>query len=128
MQIELNELIHILAHEGPLWSGKQSGDPLGDTLHATEPNYRIVVAHHGFVHVGLVSEVRSQAGWDVVVDNALTIRRWGTTRGLGQLAKCGPTKKTELDPSGTIRIAREAVVQTLDCDWDWSEKCRSINK
>lgn len=32
------------------------------------------------------------------LDNAAVVRRWGTTRGLGQLGLEGPTKETVLDP------------------------------
>ena len=33
-----------------------------------------------------------------ILDNCCVIRRWGTTRGLGQLALTGPTSATEIDP------------------------------
>jgi len=49
--------------------------------------------------------------------NANVIRRWGTTRGLGELAENGPTENTKLDPSnGVVRFNAQAVIYTIDTD------------
>jgi hypothetical protein len=36
----------------------------------------------------------------IEIDRCQCVRRWGTTRGLGQLALEGPTAETKLDPEG----------------------------
>jgi hypothetical protein len=80
---------------------------------------RIVVAQRGW---NLVGEY-TLAGDEVVLANASVIRRWGTTRGLGQIAADGPTPETRLDPCGTVRIHKLAVVLTMDCDaGSWAGK------
>ena len=78
----------------------------------TESVKRIVVLQRGWVVVGDMS----QNGPQIAVENASVIRIWGTTRGLGELAGGGPTKKTVLDPCGTVRAHELAVVMTIDCD------------
>ncbi len=79
---------------------------------------RIVVLDKGFVSVG----VYSQSADEVVLENAAVIRRWGTERGLGQIAEDGPTKSTILDKTPTERIPWHAVVKTIECnDEKWLE-------
>lgn len=73
---------------------------------------QIVIAQRGWVFVGDVT--RTEA--DVVIENVAVIRRWGTTDGLGQLARSGPTQATRLDPCPTVRIHPLAVVATMDCE------------
>lgn len=73
---------------------------------------QIIVAQRGWVFVGDVDK----SGDDVIVSNAQCIRRWGTTRGLGELAKNGPQKATVLDDMGTVRLHALAVVATIDCE------------
>lgn len=72
---------------------------------------QIVIAQRGWVFVGDVSRYQNE----VVVENAAVVRKWGTTRGLGQLAQEGPTAKTQLDPCPAVRIHPLAVVATMDC-------------
>jgi len=72
---------------------------------------RIVVLHRGWVVVGDYAK----KGSEIVVSNALVIRRWGTTKGLGQL-RSGPLANTVLDHVGTARCHELAVVFTIDCE------------
>lgn len=72
---------------------------------------RIVVAQRGWVFVGRYSATADE----VTLEHARCVRRWGTTKGLGELA-AGPTKSTVLDPAGTVRLHPLAVVATFDCD------------
>lgn len=77
-----------------------------------ESPLRIVVLDRGFVVVGNVS----QEGNEVTIRNCRNIRRWGTTRGLGEIASAGPTAKTVLDPQPTTRVHELQIVQQIDCE------------
>ena len=76
-----------------------------------ESKFQIAVVDRGFVYVGHVS---INAGW-VTIENARCIRKWGTTKGLGELAS-GPTKETELDPLITLRFMLDKLIHLIDCD------------
>lgn len=80
---------------------------------------RIVVAQRGWVFVGRIS----QDGDEVVVSEAKCIRRWGTQKGLGQLAANGPQSSTILDETGTVRLHALAIVAQIDCaEEKWPQK------
>ena len=72
---------------------------------------QIVISQRGWVFVGDVTRTENE----VVIKKAAVVRRWGTTRGLGQLAQDGPTENTILDPCPPVRIHSLAVVATMDC-------------
>lgn len=74
--------------------------------------HKIVVCQRGFVYAGDVEE----SGDYLVVRNAVNIRKWGTTKGLGELAAKGSLPDTKADASGTVRVHRLAVVSMLDCE------------
>jgi len=73
---------------------------------------RILVLQRGWVAVGDYSE--STDGNEVSLTNASIIRRWGTTKGLGEIAANGPTKDTKLDACPTIRVHRLGVVLSME--------------
>lgn len=75
---------------------------------------QIIIAQRGWVFVGDVE----RSGDEVTITNAHCIRRWGTTKGLGELAANGPLKSTVLDPIGTARLHALAVVASIDCQVD----------
>jgi hypothetical protein len=77
----------------------------------TSPAPQIAVLDRGFVYVGRCS-VHDGV---LVISNAQCIRRWGTTKGLGELAHGGPLDQTKLDPAGTIRAPLSAVIHLIDC-------------
>lgn len=83
-------------------------------------DWKIVVLHRGHVLVGRVR----RDGEMVHIDDASVIRIWGTTRGLGEIAKNGPTSKTILDPChGTASAHILAVVLMIDCEaGKWTSK------
>ncbi len=76
------------------------------------PKIQILVLQRGWVVVG---ETKKE-GSEVVVSKSSVIRRWGTTKGLGEIAAGGPTADTVLDPAGTVRVHELAVVMSIDCD------------
>lgn len=73
---------------------------------------RIVILQRGWVFVGRLVETGGCDELQLV--NAHCIRRWGTTKGLGELANDGPLSNTVLEPSGTVRFHRLTVVAMLD--------------
>lgn len=72
---------------------------------------RIVIAQRGWVMVGRFA----QTGDAVTLTDAKIVRRWGTTKGLGELAQKGPLKDTVLDEAGTVRLHALSIVAQIDC-------------
>lgn len=72
----------------------------------------IVVLDRGFVYVGTLI---TGANW-LTIDNARNIRRWGTTKGLGQLALEGPQLNTVLDNVGTVQASITGLKHFLICE------------
>lgn len=72
----------------------------------------IVVADRGFVYVG---RIRYDSEF-CVIEKAQNIRRWGTTKGLGELALDGPQEDTILDAVGTVRVPARAVISIIDTE------------
>ena len=76
---------------------------------------QIIVCDRGFVYVG-----HTVVNGDfVTVANARSIRKWGTTEGLGQLAATGKTGETILDDAGEILIPLKAVIHFIKCKSSW---------
>jgi len=75
---------------------------------------QIVVLDRGWVFVGRVTIADD---W-CVIEDASNVRRWGTSRGLGELAAEGPRPGTILDPAGTVRAPLRAVIALLACEAD----------
>jgi hypothetical protein len=74
---------------------------------------RIVILQRGWVMVGIFSRDES----DCQLKKSSNIRRWGTTRGLGEIALNGPTENTKLDPNfGLIEFDYLTVVATIRCN------------
>ena len=72
---------------------------------------KIVILQRGWVFVGDFYKVGSHCR----LENAACVRRWGTTKGLGELAKKGPLSNTVLDPCPTVRFHELTVIATVDC-------------
>ena len=70
---------------------------------------QIAVLDRGFVYVGIA---KIENGW-LILTEASNIRRWGTSKGLGELAEKGPLEDTELDPAGTVRAPLSSVIHLL---------------
>lgn len=83
---------------------------------------RIVILQRGWVFVGEYSK----DGEDCKLENACCIRKWGTTKGLGELAVEGPRPETKLDPAPTVEFHQLTVVATIKCQESaWSGKLRA---
>ncbi len=72
---------------------------------------RIVVLDKSFVSVGVYTQGPDWCS----LENAAVIRRWGTSRGLGQLAEDGPTPQTILDKTPKQTFPVHSIVKTIDC-------------
>jgi len=80
---------------------------------------QIVVLDRDFVFVGRITKLEDEDR--TIIDDAHSIRRWGTDAGLGQLSK-GPRTETILDPSGTVTIPNRAIVFFIEADPDgWAK-------
>lgn len=77
-----------------------------------KPDVRILVLQRGWVAVGNYTA----AGDDVQLSNAKIVRRWGTKKGLGEIAAKGPTKETILDDVGQVQVHRLGVVLAITCE------------
>jgi len=73
---------------------------------------KIVILQRGWVFVGRFK----RSGQDCTLTNAYNIRRWGTTKGLGEIAEGGPTPNTVLDKAGTVQFDYLTVVAMLSCN------------
>ena len=77
----------------------------------------IVILQRGWVLVGDFSQDGSQCA----VRNGSVVRRWGTTKGLGQLATDGPTANTILDPVPETSFHELTIVAKLKCSEKWEK-------
>jgi len=74
---------------------------------------KIVILQRGWIMVGRLE----RDGSDCKLHNASVIRKWGTTKGLGEIAKNGPTDKTILDPTnGLVEFDYLTVVASITCE------------
>ena len=72
----------------------------------------IGILDRGFV---LVGQATVDGDW-VTTTNASIIRRWGTTKGIGELAASGPLANTKLDPIGTVKSPLRALIGLVACE------------
>lgn len=85
-------------------------------------NIKIVILQRGWVMIGDFKK----EGQDCKLKNAFVIRRWGTSHGLGELAKKGPLTDTVLDPCFfDVDFDYLTVVATIGVDQNlWAEKLK----
>lgn len=72
---------------------------------------KIAVLQRGWVMVGRFE----RSGNDCALKDASVVRRWGTSKGLGEIALEGPKSETVLDPCGNVQFDYLTVVALLDC-------------
>jgi hypothetical protein len=86
-----------------------------------DQDIRILVLHRGWVVVGHYSATADE----VRLDKAAVVRRWGSQKGLGQIAAGGPTAETVLDACGVVRVHPLAVVLSIQCEADkWESQLK----
>jgi hypothetical protein len=76
---------------------------------------KIVVLQRGWVVVGNLA-TDPEDSRQRILTNAAVIRDWGATKGLGEIAFNGPTNKTILDETPTMRFHVLTIITTIDCD------------
>ncbi len=80
---------------------------------------KIVVLQRGWVMIGRFE----RDGSDCKLYNSYTIRRWGTSKGLGELAEKGRLNDTVLDKNnGIVEFDYLTAVATINCEVSaWEE-------
>ena len=74
---------------------------------------RIIILPRGW---NIVGEYSCTDG-ECTIKKASVIRRWGTTNGLGEIAKNGPTENTKLDKcNGDVNILRSNIIASIKCE------------
>jgi hypothetical protein len=71
---------------------------------------RIVVLDRGWVYIGYLNEE------DSILEKASCIRRWGTSKGLGELALEGKKENTVLEKCGTVIFNKKSEIHNIVCD------------
>lgn len=77
-------------------------------------NAKIFICRSGWVFVGNIEGYYPDENW-YNLTKASVIRRWGTTKGIGELVN-GPLKGTVLDPIGDITINSAHVIGIIQCN------------
>lgn len=72
---------------------------------------QIVIIDGGFVYVG---HCECDTKW-FSISGARNVRKWGTTRGLGQLHN-GPTADTVLDDKIEVLVPLGRIIHMIRCD------------
>ncbi len=81
---------------------------------------QIVAVDNGFVFVG---QTVVNGEWVEMYESS-NVRRYGTTKGLPQLAAEGPLRETQLDPiAGLLKFPLARLVFVMECNKDaWAQK------
>jgi hypothetical protein len=85
---------------------------------------KIYVMDRGWVLVGVPRDSKDKIL--LALDNCHVVRRWGTTKGIGELAQKGPLKETILELEGDgIEINRLFVHHSIPCsEKGWAQWAR----
>lgn len=78
----------------------------------TDSPIKIVILQRSWAMIGRLKRTEN----DCILTNASIIRKWGTTRGLGELALEGKKPNTILDYVGTVQFDYLTVVAAINCD------------
>ena len=76
---------------------------------------KIFVLDAGFVYIGIGQKIKNELlGDSIHIYDCSNIRRWGTSKGLGQLAIEGKQTETTLDYVGSIKVPVNRVNHVID--------------
>jgi hypothetical protein len=82
-------------------------------IYSETGDIRIVILQRGWVMIGRYEYGEKKCK----LHNAMVIRSWGTTKGLGELAAEGPKESTKLDPTnGLVEFHPLTEVATIVCN------------
>ena len=74
---------------------------------------KILVLDRGWVLVGNCFDSKDE----ILLKDGSTILRWGTTEGLGEIAKNGPLENTKLNKfNEDVLINKKYIMMTIECD------------
>lgn len=73
---------------------------------------RICILHRGWV---LIGEYVRDGEW-ITLNNAHVIRRWGTSKGIGEIAIDGPLPGTILDKEPESEFHQSNIIRAIKCD------------
>ncbi len=79
---------------------------------------KIIVLDRGWTLIGECWEQDNE----ILLRNGSVIRRWGTEKGLGELANLGIRENTKLDPfNHDVKINKSHIFFIIDCNQEkWS--------
>ncbi len=77
-----------------------------DSVDVKPTKKQIVVLQRGWIVIGDVEKTDTE----IKINNCSVIRVWGTSKGLGEIAKNGATDNTKLDPCPSIVVHPLSVV------------------
>ena len=72
----------------------------------------IAVMDRGWVFVGFVTKISEE---EIRLDCAHNVHKWGTTKGLGEIALAGPTTETVLYKAGVV-YGKPILLMAADID------------
>ncbi len=76
---------------------------------------KIFIIDNAFVYIGYGERYTDELLGDcILVRSAHNIRRWGTTKNIGQLAYEGNQSETVLDFTGTITVPLSRIVHIIE--------------
>ena len=116
MTLSINDVKELLAlglsiHDvKELFSGNGSVECSKQVDNQANGQPKIVILQRGWIAFGRFF----QNGSECRLENATIIRNWGTTRGLGEIAKEGPTSKTKLDPCPPLDFHELTTIARMD--------------
>jgi hypothetical protein len=92
----------------------------GTQVQENQGDIKIVILQRGWVMVGRLE----RNGSECKLHNASVIRKWGTTKGLGEIAANGPTSNTVLDKAyGVVEFDYLTVVASISVKEElWENK------
>lgn len=119
MEISANTITMEFSANTITVNGKTYYESPQDSVQPSGPT-KIVVLQRGWVVIGKME----RNGNECKLHNASVIRNWGTTRGLGELAKEGPLKDTKLDPcNGVVEFDSLTIVLSISVnEAKWANK------
>jgi hypothetical protein len=76
---------------------------------------KIFIIDNGFIYIGYGERYTDELLGDcLIIRTAHNVRRWGTTKNIGQLAVEGKQSETVLDYTGAVTAPIQRVIHTIE--------------